>query len=126
MTQRTFIHTSEKYVRLFKLLIISALLLSAALFAYKAEGPADLHANSAELTNVTDNHFGMVGRHHASVKTPCYFEHFLLATVLSLLFVSVVRTVPLSILRAFIPQKLKDLFLMPVKYTSTYVIPFSN
>lgn len=125
MTQRTFIHTSEKYVRLFKLLIISALLLSAALFAYKAEGPAHLHAHS-ELTNVTDNHFGMAGRHHAAVKTPCYFDHFLLATVLSLLFINVVRTVPLSILRAFIPQKLKDLFLMPVKYTSTYVIPFSN
>ncbi|MFX3632405.1 MAG: hypothetical protein ACE3L7_09555 [Candidatus Pristimantibacillus sp.] len=125
MTQRTFIHTSEKYVRLFKLLIISALMLSATLFAYKAEGPADLHAH-AEITNVTDNHFGTASRHHAAVKTPCFFEHFLLATVLSLLFISAVRTIPLSILRAFIPQKLKDLFLMPVKYTSNYLIRFPN
>ncbi|MUT66077.1 hypothetical protein [Paenibacillus sp. NEAU-GSW1] len=107
--------------RLFKMFIIAAIFASAGLFAYKAEGPRELHAPTAEMTNVTDNHHSVAARAHAAVHYPASLVPLLLSAVIAVISPSIIRFVPPLFLHAFIPQKMKHLFLMPVKFTSTFV-----
>lgn len=117
---------SSIQLKWFKIIMISALLLSAALFSYKAEGPHELHGKSTELSHITENHYNVASRHQLTIKPPSPVTLFMEMAALYIVAMSYIRTIHISFLRTFIPQKLKDLFLMPVKFTSIYVILFSN
>ena len=118
---RTLRQISAAQVQLFKLFIISALLLSAALFSYKAEGPQELHNEATVIAGIAESHVHVKSRHHTVVKILTFTDKLLETIVVTTLAASLIRTIPLSIIRAFIPQKIKDLFLMPVKFTSNYI-----
>ncbi|MGG4142407.1 hypothetical protein ABEW34_04680 [Paenibacillus algorifonticola] len=108
--------------RLVKGLIILALLCTAILFAYQAEDLPELKSPSDQLTIAAGDHHGVAIRYQSGILKQLFQMTLIgITIVLGMLVCRKQRLIPLSIRRAFIPQQIKDLFLMPVKFTGSFI-----
>lgn len=101
------------------LLIIVPLLL-AALFAYQAGNSFEQTAGASRITAAVRYTTSITGKQ--GTRTKVFLpENVLLAAALHALTLMSRLSANLSALRTFVPQRLRDLLMTPIKFTSHFV-----
>lgn len=102
------------------IIIAAALLVSALFFSYLATDKTHFQHAASEMESGSDVHYAIPGKHLPAQKWIASVIPAVIAVLLFRLRPKRLPAVPMAILRAFIPQRLKALFLMPIKLTSIY------
>ncbi|WP_141502172.1 hypothetical protein [Paenibacillus luteus] len=104
---------------LMNLLIIVPLLM-AALFAYQAGNTFELTAAASRITADAKYATANVGKQNSSTKV-FLPENLLLASYMHALMLMYWLAATLSALHTFVPQRMRDLLMTPIKFTSHFV-----
>ncbi|OBZ11194.1 MULTISPECIES: hypothetical protein [Bacillales] len=112
-----FGHISRKH--LMNLLIIVPLLL-AALFAYQAGNTFELTAGASRMTASAKYSTSIVGKQNTTTKV-FFPENVLLAAYMHAFLHMHWLSTSLAALRTTVPQRLRDLLMTPIKFTSHFV-----
>ncbi|MCA0756448.1 hypothetical protein KP806_15445 [Paenibacillus sp. N4] len=106
--------------RIMHVLLIVPLLL-AALFAYQAGNSFELTAGASRVSNVSRATFEMSDREKAGRKQLWLLKARALAFVRALVRVYLLPPHPFYALSSAVPQRMRDLLMTPIKFTSRYV-----